>query len=492
VALFNGKFKLGNRKSRSGRKSNNNLGIVQVDRTPSTAVRDRRLDILDMYLSGSQYDHLVPWDEATCSKEYVPIMQRQPKVNFNFAKLLSCRVSAKLFGASVWPSFKVEDDEDMEEYIRFIHNASKLGRVMTDAGKLMGAHGSVFVRFKAVMGKFKLETYKSKWCFPEFTPSGELQKVRIQYVFTDQEDKDDKGNPKDKWFRLDLGQLTDTLWDNPEFDENIEEPDFTVVESVDHNLGFVQGEWMKTGDEPFSPDGPSLIEDILPFIDSLNYNLSQSDQAIAYNQDPQVTFSGMDEDDINRLIVRSSQKSWNLGKAGKAEILETTLEGPQRASEFRTDIRLNIQDLARVVLLDPEKMVAHAQSGKAMEVLHGPFIELIDELRPIVEDPIRNLTIKMALTNLVLVQRGEPAPVEVPPGFSPKSFNIEIMWPPVFPQTMEDLLKKVQVASQATSASIISRKTGTRFVAKDFGVEDVEAEQAEIDAQPVLNPFGSF
>jgi hypothetical protein len=31
-----------------------------------------------------------------------------------------------------------------------------------------------------------------------------------------------------------------------------------------------------------------------------------------------------------------------------------------------------------------------------------------------------------------------------------------------------------------------------KWLAKDFGIEDIEEEKAKIAAQPVINPFGGF
>jgi hypothetical protein len=43
-----------------------------------------------------------------------------------------------------------------------------------------------------------------------------------------------------------------------------------------------------------------------------------------------------------------------------------------------------------------------------------------------------------------------------------------------------------------SQASLISRETLTRWLAKDFDVQDVEAEIEKIANQPSLNPFGAF
>ena len=53
-----------------------------------------------------------------------------------------------------------------------------------------------------------------------------------------------------------------------------------------------------------------------------------------------------------------------------------------------------------------------------------------------------------------------------------------------------DLQGKVSLAASAVTNNLISRETGTKYLAKDFNVEDVEEELRKIMAQPILNVFG--
>jgi hypothetical protein len=346
------------------------------------------------------------------------------------------------------------------------------------------------VRFFLSGGQIKVEHYLSKYCYPEFNDQGDLESIAIKYVYEDKADKDANGNPKQKWFKMDLSTIDEVLYDNPEYKQD-QEPVFTEVSRVEHGMGFVQGEWFRTMEQKNSPDGPALIDGSLQFIDEMNYSLSQSSQAIGYNQDPQLILRKMDEEELSTMI-RSSTKAWNLGREGEAEFLESNLSGVERASEMRDKVRVALQDVCRVVLLDPEKVVGSAQSAKAMEVLHGPMVELINELRPMIEDRIKNLLTKMVVACLLANKMGMDIPINIPPGFVPQSLDLELSWPPVFQQTVQDLRDKVTMVLSATNASLISRETGTRFLAKDFNVEDIEAEIAKVAAQPVLNPFGAF
>ncbi len=480
------------RKHRTDKRVARNLGKIKVPMPEGSdkMFRSPKLEVLDAYYESRQYDHLLEWNECDNGGNYVPIHKRRPKVIFNLPKLMCQRLTAKLVGDEVFPSLKVEDDPDTTEYLRMVVKASRIkSKIVLPINHYLNS-GSVFIRFYVDEGKFVTEHYLSKYCYPELNPSGDLKEMKIRYTYEDKKDLDQQGRPKIKWYQLKLGPLEDVLFDNPDFNPD-EEPVFQVVNSVQHNMGFVQGEWMRTSETKGSVDGYSINEDILGFSDCLNYSLSQSDTAVSYNQDPQLVLKNMDQEEMESL-VKSATKSWNLGRDGEAAFLESSLNGVQVADELRDKMKLSVSDLSRVVLMDPEKMAANAQSGKALEILHGPMVDLVKELRPMLGQSLQSLVLKMGLANLILIQQGAPSPVTVPPGYKPLSLDISLSWPPVFAMTIEDLQKKVSVAQQATSAFIISEDTATRWVAKDFGVEDIEEERKKIDAQPVRNPFGGF
>lgn len=471
----------------------NVLGIVPMSTGSGAQVfRKPELDVYDAYYESRQYAHLPKWEQAQAGdNSYIPVRKRQPLINVGMVKLLAARLASKLVGERAFPNFVIEDDPDTQEFLRVIRQQSQFKSKLLEPIRRNLVSGSVFVRFAIMNGQYVLEHYLSKWCYPKFDDFGNLQEMTVKYVYEDEKDRDHRNIPKKKWYRLDLGQQVDILYDNPEYKEGDKDPQFQVVATAEHGLGFVQGEWIKTCDLPQSDDGVSLFADSLEFFDELSYSLSQSSTAVQYNQDPLLTLKNMDEDEVDTLI-RSSQKALNLGKDGEASFLEAGMSGVEAANELRDKVRLHLMDITRIILLDPEKMVAHAQSGKAMEVLHGPFVELIEEMRPQLEKHLVNLQLKMALATLILNEQGVDVPVTIPAGFKPASIAVVAQWPPVFPPTMEDLQKKVQIASSVAGANILSRETMTRWLAKDFGVEDIESEIQKIASQPVINPFGGF
>lgn len=481
--------------SRTQQRIANNLGIISGDKsTKVRKFRDDDLDIYDSYYENRQYDDLQDWQEACEAEDYVAVRKRKPRVVYNGAKVIVDRVTAKLVGTSVFPTFKIEDDEEDTEFLRQVQKVSNFKADLIDPIRRMLITGSALVRYSIVEGSPKIEWYSSKYCYPVFQPSGELEQVDIKYVYGDPNDRDPRGNPKLKWYKLTLSLTSDILFDSPDYKEG-SEPQFTVVEQVDHNLGWVQAEWLRTGKDKFKPDGPSLIGDVLDFLDDLNYSLSQSSQAIGYNQEPQLTVKGIDEDDLDKLI-RSSQKAWNLGRDGSAEFMESGLEGAKHAGEARKEFRNLMLEVVRVVMMDPDKVGGKAQSGAALELLYAPLVELIDELRQILEPALKNLLIKIGMTMLAANAAGAEIALEVPPGYMPSSLDITVVWPAIFPLTLQDIQMKVAAAVQAKTAGGISRDTLVRYLARDFGVENIDAELAKIEAdlqeQAALNPFGTF
>lgn len=487
-------FNLGNGKKkiqiepvseRQRRKVESNLGVITkpISGSKCQVYRNPELEVLDAYYENRQYDHLQDWN-----KKDIEIHKKKPKIVLPFAKNLSSRVAAKLIGQSVFPEFKMEDADD-DLFVKAVIRESNLRSELVSPVKRALNTGSVFLKFRIVDGVFEFTEYLSKFCYPEFKDNKELSKVVVKYVF-ETDEKKANGDPVRKWFKKEYGENVDILFDNPDFNENDDvEPQFTEVERLDHNMGFVQGEWIRTDNS--SLDGYGMISDMKELVDELCYSISQSSRSVAYNQDPQLTFKNVDEDMIVNL-VRSITKSWSLGKEGEASFLESSMNGVKEASVLRDKVKGHVSELTRTALLDPEKIVGSAQSGKAMEVLHQPLVDLVDELRGTLEKTLKKLVEKMCLAVLMAGVNGIDAPIEIPKGFTLKSLAMEVVWPQIFKMTLEDMQKKVSLALTAANGNIISRKTATNYVKDIFGITDVEQEQADIAAQPVLNPFGSF
>ena len=481
------------RPGRSKIRASRNLGIIvkDIDKADK-AFRNPKLETLDAYYERRQYKGLAEWaEEVDASDQAIPLRKKKPLFNLALSKTLCARVASKLIGEDVFPEPTIPESPDDEEFFKAVVEQAQLKSRLIEPVRRMLNAGSVFVRFYIQEGQYKIKWYHAKYCYPTWQGNGELELMTIMYTYDDHEDVDTNGKPRKKWYRIDLGMEEEILFDNPLFEED-KEPQFVPLRTVEHGLGFVQGEFFKTAEMPDSDDGYSLVEDILEFVDELNYSLSQSSKATSYNQDPQLVLKKLTEDEMDRLLVRSSSKSWNMGREGEAQFLETNLSGVERATELRDKVKNHIVDITRVILLEPEKIVGSAQSAKAMEVLHGPLVDLVKELRPVFGAHYKKLVLKISLATLIAQRQGLDIPIMIPPGYSLQSFNLDLMWPEIFQQTIQDLRDKVGVVTSATSNNIISRATGRRFFQQDFKIDDLEAEGVAVDTQTNLNPFGGF
>jgi hypothetical protein len=487
-------------KSRSEKKAMNNLGIIHSPYSPfGIEERHHRSNVLktvDDYLHGNQYKGLRDWDDSVCTDmdSYVKLKDRKPKIIFPFAKVFQDRMASKLAGQSTFPKFKIEDDEEADHFLNNILIKGSFFRAnMQSLAKDLMLRTSAFVRFRFSEGNLQYIKYNTNYCYPEFDDGGELETVTVKYIYDTDEQDPQTGRMIRRWFKLDLGKMADIEYDNPIYHEN-QEPEFQVVEKIDHELGFVQGEWFRIGESQHSPDGEEdpIIYQMCEFIDCLNYNLSLSDQAVNYGTEPQLAITGIDSEDADKLI-KAASKTWLMGREGKAEFLETSGGGVETASKQREDYLKYFQHIARIVLLDPEKLAGNAQSGKAMEIMHGPMVELINEVRPWMEKGMIKLLEKVAATVILLNSAGFETQFILPPRWQPQSLAMEAMWPPIFELTTQDKQQILSIALQASNGNIISRDTALKWLQSqgvDFGVEDFDLEQQKVNTQQQFNTFG--
>lgn len=480
--------------SRSQKRANNILGVTQSE-ISKYKNRSSKLDKVKKYVHGTQYDQLPDWSESCeMGDSFRPVLKRKPSIIFPFAKVFQDRVATKLAGKSSFPKFQIAEDPETEFFLDVVERSVSFSSKMLEVAKDLVSYTSAFCRIKMVDGILRLEDYNSNYCYPQFDAVGNLESVTIKYVYeTDEMDKS-TGKMICRWYKLELGKESDILYDNPIYSQNSStEPEFTIVESVQHDLGFVQGEWFKWGDDLHSPDGNDepVVCQIDGFIDAINYNLSLRNHAAGYAMEPQLTISGMTEDEMEDFI-KSSSKAWIMGREGEAKFLEASGTGVERGKVVSDDLLKFAQHAARIVFLDPEKMVAGAQSGKAMEVLHLPMIELINELRPWMEKGMISLMQKMVMIIVSYQQQGFETMYQTPEGWMPSSLDITAQWPPIFEMTIQDMQQTLMLAVQASNANIISRQSALKWLGSrglDFGVEDIELEQQLINSQQRFSTF---
>ena len=481
--------------SRSQKRANQRLGVIHGSHGDrySPSYRSPMLLDVDKYLDGRQYDGKIDWDEGASGNDFTSIFKRKPKIIFPFAKVFRNRVGGKLLGPSSFPKIAIEEDKETEYFLNAIFMPKTNFKVkLLGVAKSLVLRNSAFIRFYYKEGAMLLEEFNSNYCYPKFDDKKELEEIVIKYVYDtgEKENKSDEETIK-RWYKLKLTKDSDIMFDNPKWKKDEHEPEFKVKEKVDHELGFVQGQWFRMGDGGIDGDETPIISDIKSFIDCLNYNMSLAAQAINYGLEPQLVLSGMVETEVDELI-KSSSKGWVLGQQGQAQFVEVSGSGVASAMEFRTDSMKYFQWISRMVLLDPEKMVGSAQSGRAMEVLHAPMVEFIQEIRPYAEEGIKLLLEKMMATTILLNRSLVPLDIFIPNGWEPKSLDMSFIWPPIFELTTQDKSQIVSLATQISSGNIASRDTMLRWIQAqgvDIGIEDYELEEQKVNNQKEFNSF---
>ena len=476
---------------RIDKKIRNRLGVIGLEQgTYVRKYRSKRLKKLQSYMDKTQYDHKMDWFAAEDMEQFIPLRQRKPFIISPLPKVHTERVNSKLFGIEVFPKFKIEDDDEAQQLLNLLVKEIGLQSHIKHMGHTLLSLGSAFCSFTFEDDALVIETHNPNHCYPEFNTKQELTFVKVQYVFEDQEDIDEEtSEPKKKWYRKDFGMNIDVLYDNPEYLPDTE-PDFKIIDQEEHNLEMVQGQWFKMTKDPRKMDGISVIEDITDITDSISYTLSQSDRAVEYGTDPQTVFSGMTQDELDSL-TKSKDWAWVLGREGSAQFLEQSGSGVTAAQEHDQRLVQKAQEITRAIYHEPEKIIGSAQSGIAMKALYSVLVDFINEVRPVVEEQLIKMMVKMMLMLVKLNKDGAETPIIMPKGYKPKSLDITVSWGDIFPLSLQDFQALASTLQSLASANIISRETVLRILSQYqwVSVDDIDKELNRINTQKEFNQF---
>lgn len=477
--------------SRLKTKVMNNLSWIYKGQTNSSIKklwRRPELEILDRYLNNSQYAHLQEWSPDVSSMQHDLREEYQPKFIFPLPEIAASIFNSLLTSEEARLNFRCMEGgfSTTEEINTFLEDTMFWPLVSSFIPTFL-TNGSVFLRISSTgEGNIRFHGYNTKWVYPEFDSSGDLVYVKVQLIYDTGED-DANGERILRWQRFDLGQDNDIMFDSPRFRPNDPIPDFKAVDTVKHNMGFVQGVWIKTSvtQTEADVDGKSFLLSGLDYLDGFNYLSSKEDASIFFHLLPSVVSYGVDPESI--LQQRKNAKS--IGEKnqlaglnwlavdrppdqGAVNFLESSGVGLGLGEQYHIRSLQLLQYIHRIILLDPERMAAHAQSGVAMEVLHRPVLEYIKQIRPFIKKGLCDLLYKAETVSASFGTNQQLKPGTI--------MNCEKKWGSFFTNTIADVAQKVSYSAMAVQSRVISRKTALEHIAEDFGVEDTEEELALI------------
>ena len=480
-------------------KAQNNLGIIFKGKTyittggvikPIRLWRKNELEVLDRYLKNNQYEEIKDnWNPNISGLQH-DTRKTKPKFVLPLPEIATQKINSYITGDKSRLKFNFQDMKDQEDFNKFLEDICFYYNLQNIVPSYL-VNGSCFIRFYVSSdNKITIIPYNSKYVYPTFNDSLELESVTIKMIYTTDE-VDGQGNPIRKWKKFDLNETEDIEYDNPIYEPD-KEPKFKVKKEIKHNIGVVQGEWFKTFGryEQNEVDGMSLIDGALDFMDALNYKLSKEDASLFFHLLPTLFSQGIDPENLTedeRISYMKHQKSMdgmNLISSekppGESEMrfLESSGVGLSLSETYYNRSIQLLQYILNIVLLDPERMAAHAQSGVAMRMLHKPVLEYVEALRPMLKKSQISLLKKIAHTCIV----------KKVPMLSNKVLGriiedkFETSFGDFFENTASDVQAKVSNAVQAVASSLISKETATNYLAKDFDIKNLSEELEKIDS----------
>lgn len=460
-----------------------------------------------------------------------PVALRQPNAKLPLARTIVHRFASLLFGESRFPHVQVKKSLNTQRYINEIIEQAQMKLHMLYAATLGGAVGSVITMFKVVDGRFRLESFNTKWVIPlwEDFHEGEMSAFCVTYPFT----KYVFDKAKKQWvlkpfiYRRVVTKHLDIEFVPQEAvtvasangmrvkpkDEK-ETPKPNPERTFAHDLGFVPAQFIQHTPRFDQTDGDAACETAYSMIDRINENLSAIHHAMQGNLDPTLVLR-LTPEDYRKLqtmggVVQTGADGDALvvGKDGDAKFIEITCEGIKVALEIVQKQIEFVLLLCDCVVADPHKITGAAQSAAAIQLLYAPMLSKTDILRTQYgENGLKRLIGKMlrayhAITEVVegaeqmekatleAVHYMDPETekmVEVRPDEDVIDKDVKLVWGQYFESTVSDVFQAAEAMVMATgNRPVTTPEVAATFMARfvgDLNIENTVAKLKQYEAE---------
>lgn len=470
------------------------LGASFLDRLNARERSERQAhaERMEALYKGTQYEamRLAPAWTKLPPGDSTPRRFQRPAVQYNLPELLVNRPTSLLFGEGRAPkaTLQAHDGSDTKEtnaWLATIADEGALWFRMLIASRLCVIAGVVVVTWGVTAGVddeggvFEFRAHRADQCEADFDPKRHDRMVRLdkRYQFDKRVKRVDSSGRVTElceryWHREEWTTTTWTVYEDAPVADG-KEPTWVVADAVEHGFGFVPGWWCKLEDGfTDDPRGVSFLRGTEDKVEDLDRVLSQKAAAVFYFQEPSLFVFGESEED--RHFTVGSTKYFPARENGvDAEVKEYSGAGQQVAEEHINAQRNRVLEVKRVTSHDPDKVLAAARSGAALEVLNRPMVELVGEWRVPFGACVRAIlgqilrAVRSGKLNALGVLE-TPAPKNIPAG------RVMLTWGRAFPSTPDDLKIAVETGAQLVDAGLCDRETVVRWVAVQFGFDDVE------------------
>jgi hypothetical protein len=458
----------------------------------------------------SIYDGLAPWHlERDNQGNFIPTRLRRPGVPVGLAAAICESVRDFLLGATVFPRFLSNDPvvRTIADRLRKTH----ILPIAQTAGLFATIQGSSAITFGFERGLPIFNAWKRTEATPTFDQAGQLVALVAVYNSTNE-------NGKPIRCRITLDSTRHLVETSPQGKE-----EFTILRSVQHNYGFVPAVWIRHFVEaPGTADGISVLDNLEDALREHDYTASRRQRAVNYTADPTLILRDKDPEKLMLSLVKSPAGSMLLGENGEAGYLEINGSGITQIAANQADLRAAILERARVVLMNPEKIIGSAISGFALRMIYRPMINLADSLKPAWDRSLIELLTKLLLASATLrssslavylqdIDRLALSPVAPSnilvtahnplnkaisqwpePAIVNHLLDVDTHWGPYFDTSPEEEQQIVATAGSAVAQRLASQETAVRMVAPITGVSDPVEELTRINATNPTDPFSNL
>lgn len=405
------------------------------------------LMIRDKWLETKFYDPIpLSFNQEKTGNKYNSIYDRQPSIQGNYPRAIAGLTSRKLFAGRHRPRLKHKDKEFLLK-VQALVEELKMPLRMLEAIK-RGSVGSVLVLFKFLSVPVRdltpeeidagmssddiektvkgiVEVKQTQYCTPTFNQFEELTAVLEHYLVpgyemlsrgltTDREGQ--RINAHNKYWYVKMYDtkmeciyfpLKEHDWnpiDGGLYSDNGKDPlvAYPIVndknENVNplyHNLGFVQGIWIKNLTGGTHPEGESTWDTALNNFVAMDYAKSQNDRGLKYGSAPQLAIKGDLRDEVetgeeanvyrdSSFAIRLAADTKTMGQEEStghdAFLLETNGTAAKASDDFTRGIKQTSFEQANVARKDMES-IKGSISGKVIELIDEDFLDLLEELR---------------------------------------------------------------------------------------------------------------
>jgi hypothetical protein len=399
----------------------------------NTSPRYRRLEKLERWAEGSQYDGLVSWWDDS-----VPLWERAPCFVYPIAKIAIDSNTDLVLGEGRFPSFSTKPDENegaetsgtdekaSEDIDRFLGEYHRLCRFKAHARFAFTAAqscGTAVAIHGARDGRPFADLIPAKWGTPELGTHGEVLSIEVRYPYVEEyKQMDGKWAVRAKLYRRVIDATRDITFFPADANLNGTEPNWIQdpQNSGVHNLGFAPVIWypFMRGCVPVNViDGHAVHATVLDEIRAHDIAISQRHRGALLSEgqiveigvtpgenptDPgrQARLASVDEK-TGQVVgtFRDPGKPQAARKKGpgypwqyadpqtKVEWIASPTSAFDSQDKNARDLRTKIMQALAVVLLDHEGVQGIRElSGKALEAIKQTQLDRCDQYRDDVRD----------------------------------------------------------------------------------------------------------